>query len=157
MSQKTENTEVRIVAQNRKARHLYHILETFEAGLVLTGTEVKALRNGKASLGDAYAAIEGSEMWLHHLHISHYEQGNRFNHDPLRKRKLLLHKKQIQKLIGKTKEQGLTLVPLKLYFLKGWAKIELALAKGKKAHDKRSDIAKRDAQREMERALKRRR
>ena len=157
MPSKAQSTEVRIIAQNRKARHLYHILETFEAGLVLTGTEVKALREGKASMGDAYAAIDGDEVWLHSLHISPYEQGNRFNHDPLRKRKLLLHRKEIRRLVGKTKEQGLTLVPLKLYFLKGWAKVELALAKGKKAFDKRQDIAKRDAQRDMERALKRRR
>jgi SsrA-binding protein len=142
------------VAQNRKARHLYHILETMEAGLVLSGTEVKALREGKASLVDAYALIERGEAWLLNLHISPYEQGNQFNHEPRRKRKLLLHRREIQRLIGKTREKGLTLVPLRLYFHEGWAKVELALVRGKKSHDKRDDIAKREAEREIARAMR---
>jgi SsrA-binding protein len=143
-----------LVAQNRKARHLYHILETFEAGLVLSGTEVKSLRGGKASLVDAYAVIERGEAWLLNLHISPYEQGNQFNHEPRRKRKLLLHRREILRLIGKTREKGLTLVPLRVYFEKGWAKVELALARGKKSYDKRDDIAKREADREIARAVR---
>jgi len=153
----TDKDEIRLVAQNRKARHLYHILDTFEAGLQLTGTEVKSLRDGKASLGDSYATVEGEQVWLLQLHISPYEQGNRNNHDPLRKRRLLLHRKEIRKLTGKVREKGLTLVVLRLYFRGGWAKVELALAKGKKAYDKREDVAKRDAQRDMERAMSRKR
>jgi SsrA-binding protein len=151
------NGEIKPVAQNRKARHLYHVLEVLEAGLVLTGTEVKSLRNGKVAMGDAYAMIEGEEAWLLNLHISPYEEGNRFNHEPLRRRKLLLHRRDIRRLIGKTREKGLTLVPLRIYFRKGWAKVEIALAKGKKSHDKREDIARRDAERDMARALSRRR
>jgi SsrA-binding protein len=147
--------DIRVIAQNRKARHLYHILEVVEAGLELTGTEVKSLRAGKASIGDAYAVIEGGEAWILNLHINPYDQGNRNNHDPLRKRKLLLSRAQIQRFIGKTKEKGLTLVPLRLYFRGGWAKAEIALARGKRAYDKRDDIARRDAQRDMERALSR--
>lgn len=150
-----EAEDIRLVAQNRKARHFYHILETFEAGLQLTGTEVKSLRAGKASLGDAYAVVQGTEVWIHHLHISPYEQGNRANHDPLRPRKLLLHAREIRRLIGKIREKGLTVIPLRLYFRGGWAKLELALARGKKAFDKREDVAKRDAQRDMERAMAR--
>lgn len=150
-----EGGAITVVANNRKARHLYHILDTIEAGLVLIGTEVKSLRDGKANMGDAYAVIEGGEGWLVNLHISPYEKGNRFNHEPLRKRKLLLHRKDIRRLVGKTKEKGLTLVPLRLYFRDGWAKVELALAKGKKSHDKREDIAKRDAERDMARAMSR--
>jgi SsrA-binding protein len=149
--------EEKVIATNRKARHLYHILETVVAGLVLTGTEVKSLRNGKASLGDSYAVLEGTEVWLLNLHISPYEQGNQFNHEPLRKRKLLLTKREIRRLIGKTREKGLTLVPLRLFFRGGWAKVELALARGKKTHDKREDIARRDADREMARALSKKR
>jgi len=152
--QKT-NGDIKMVANNRKARHLYHILETVEAGLVLTGTEVKSLRNGRANMGDAYAVVENGEVWLRNLHISPYEQGNQFNHEPLRKRKVLLHKGDIRRLIGKTQEKGLTLIPLRLYFRKGWAKVELALVKGKKTHDKREDIAKRDADRDMARAMSR--
>ncbi len=147
--------EIRMVAQNRKARHFYHVLETFEAGLVLGGTEVKSLRNGRANLGDAYAVIEDGEAWILNLHISPYEQGNRFNHEPLRRRKLLLSRREIHRLLGKTRESGLTLVPLALYFRGGWAKIQIALAKGKKAHDKREDMARRDAEREIARAMSR--
>jgi SsrA-binding protein len=152
---KTADQGLQIVANNRKARHLYHILETLEAGLVLTGTEVKSLRAGRANLGDAYAMVENGEVWLMKLHISPYEQGNQFNHEPLRKRKLLVHRRDIQRLIGKTQEKGLTLIPLRLYFRGGWAKVELGLAKGKKSHDKREDIAKRDADRDIARALSR--
>lgn len=154
-SPKKTDGDIKMVANNRKARHLYHILETVEAGLVLTGTEVKSLRNGRANMGDAYAVVENGEVWLRNLHISPYEQGNQFNHEPLRKRKVLLHKGDIRRLIGKTQEKGLTLIPLRLYFRKGWAKVELALVKGKKTHDKREDIAKRDADRDMARAMSR--
>jgi SsrA-binding protein len=143
------------VTQNRKARHDYHILDKFEAGIVLKGTEVKSLRAAKASMKDSYARIEGGEIFLHNFHISHYEKGSYFNHDPLRIRKLLLHKKEIRKLTGKVEERGLTLVPLKIYFSRGKAKIEIALAKGKKQYDRREDIARRDVQREMEREYRR--
>ena len=160
MAPKTEpaaSTDIQRIVQNRKARHLYHVLETMEAGLVLTGTEVKSLRAGKANLVDSYAMVDRGEVWLMNLHISPYEQGNIFNHEPKRKRKLLMHRRDIRRLIGKTQEKGLTLIPLSLYFKKGWAKVELALAKGKKLHDKREDVAKRDADREMARAMSRKR
>jgi SsrA-binding protein len=159
VSQKAEesrkNGDQKLVANNRKARHLYHILETLEVGLVLTGTEVKSLREGKVNLGDAYATVDGEEVWLLNLHISQYAQGNRFNHEALRKRKLLLNRREIRRLIGKTREKGLTLVPLRIYFKGGWAKVELALARGKKSHDKREDIARRDADRDIARAMSR--
>ncbi|CAN5838296.1 SsrA-binding protein SmpB [soil metagenome] len=142
------------VVRNRKARHEYHILETWEAGMVLQGTEVKSLRTGKANLQDAFARVDGGELWLHNLHISPYEQGNRFNHDPLRPRKLLLHRQQLRKMVGLVEQQGLTLVPLDIYFRRGVAKITLALVRGKKLHDKREDLKRRDDQREMQRALK---
>ena len=145
---------IKIVSENRKARHDYHIHETYEAGLVLTGTEVKSLRAGKANLKDSYARIDNGELMLHNMHISPYEQGNRFNHEPLRTRKLLMHRMEINKLIGKTKEKGFTLVPIKLYFTRGKAKIELGLATGKKLYDKRQDIAERDAKREMDREFR---
>lgn len=147
---------IKIVSENRKARHDYHIHETYEAGIALTGTEVKSLRAGKANLKDSYARIDKGEVMLHQLHISPYEQGNRFNHDPLRVRKLLMHRYEINKLIGKTKEKGYTLVPLKLYFTRGKAKLELGLATGKHTYDKRHDIAERDAKREMARDLRER-
>ena len=145
---------IKIAAENRKARHDYHIHETFEAGIVLTGTEVKSLRAGKANLKDSYGRLENTEIFLHNMHISPYEQGNRFNHEPLRKRKLLMHRYEINKLIGKVKEKGYTLVPLKIYFTHGLAKVELALATGKKLYDKRDDMAERDAKRDMDRALR---
>lgn len=148
--------KIRVATENRKARHDYHIHETMEAGLVLTGTEVKSLRAGKANLKDSYARIENGEVFLHQLHISPYEQGNRFNHDPLRVRKVLLHKIEISRLIGKTKEKGYTLVPLKIYFVRGKAKVELALASGKKQYDKRQDLAEKDAKREIDRAFRER-
>nr|WP_320146223.1 SsrA-binding protein SmpB [uncultured Anaeromusa sp.] len=145
---------IKIVSENRKARHDYHIHETFEAGIALTGTEVKSLRAGKANLKDSYARIENGEVFLQQMHISPYEQGNRFNHDPLRSRKLLLHRQEINRLLGKTREKGFSLVPLKIYFARGKAKVELALASGKKLYDKRQDLAERDAKRDMERALR---
>jgi SsrA-binding protein len=145
-----------IVASNRKARHNYSILETFEAGVVLLGTEVKSLRDGKASLVDAYATVDDGEIWLRNLHIPEYHHGSWTNHEPRRTRKLLLHRRQIDVLIGKIKDGNLALVPLSMYFLEGKVKVELALARGKQAHDKRQDMARRDAQREVVRALSRR-
>jgi len=144
----------KIIATNRRARHEYEILDTMEAGLVLTGTEVKALRAGKANLKDSYAKIVRGELFLVNSHISQYSHGSYNNHDPVRERKLLLHKKEIRKLIGKVEQTGLTLVPLKLYFKRGKAKVQLAVAKGKKIHDKRQSIAKRDSDREIRRELK---
>jgi len=152
-----KETGRKVVAQNRRARHDYSILDTYEAGLVLAGTEVKSLRLGRASLTDAYAMIDDGEAWLVGLHIPEYTQGTWTNHAPRRKRKLLLHKSEIDRLVGKTKESGLTIIPLALYFKDGRAKIEIALAKGKKSYDHRQDLAKRDATREVERALGRRR
>jgi SsrA-binding protein len=142
------------ITLNRKARHEYTILQTIEAGIVLVGTEVKSLRQGKANLVDGYAKIENGELWLVNANISEYTQGNINNHDPRRERKLLLNKSEIRKLIGKTREKGLTLIPLRLYFKNGKVKVELALAKGKKVYDKRRDIAKKDFQREQERRIK---
>jgi len=139
---------------NRKAHFDYHILESFETGLVLSGTEVKSIRAGKANLQDSFARIEKSEVWLYHMHISPFDQGNRYNVDPVRKRKLLMHLKEINKLDTKLREKGLTLVPLKLYFTRGKAKIQLGIAKGKTQGDKRESIKKKDADREVERALR---
>ncbi|MBY6271332.1 MAG: SsrA-binding protein SmpB [Caldibacillus debilis] len=146
----------KVIAQNKKAHHDYFIEETYEAGIVLQGTEIKSIRAGKVNLKDSYAKIENGEVFLHQMHISPYEQGNRFNHDPLRTRKLLLHRKEINKLIGLTKEQGYSLVPLKIYLKNGFAKITLALAKGKKKYDKREELKKREAKRDIERAFKER-
>ena len=137
---------------NRRARFEYEILDSYEAGIVLKGSEVKSLRAGKANLQDSYAIVKDGEVWLLNMHISPYEQANQFNHDPIRTRKLLLHRSEILKLKAKTNEQGLTLVPLKLYFKQGTAKIELGVAKGKKLHDKRESIKERDVQREMRRS-----
>jgi SsrA-binding protein len=145
------------IADNRRARHDYHLLERFEAGLQLTGTEVKSLRDGRVTLGQAYADVRGGEVWLVGAHIDEYAQGNVANHEPDRDRKLLLHRREIDSLIGAVQQKGLTLVPTRLYFKNGRAKLELALARGKEQRDKRRDIAKRDAQREMERAVRRRR
>ncbi len=144
------------IATNRKARHNYTILDVFEAGLILVGTEVKSLRDGKASLVDAFATVDDGEIWLRGLHIPEYTQGSWTNHAPRRTRKLLLHKSEIERLIGKTREGSLTLVPLSMYFENGYVKVELALAKGKQAHDKRQDLAKRDMEREVTRELGRR-
>ncbi len=153
MAEQTQDSP-QIVVRNRKARHEYQVLETWEAGIVLRGTEVKSLRQGRANLQDAFARVDGGELWLHNLHISPYEAGNRFNHDPLRPRKLLLHRQQLRKLIGQIEQKGLTLVPLDIYFRRGIAKVTLALVRGKKLHDKREDLRRRDAEREMERAWK---
>jgi len=142
-----------VIASNRRARHDYAVLDTYEAGIALVGTEVKSLRAGRASLVDSFATVDDGEVWLRNLHIAEYEHGTWTNHESRRKRKLLLHRGEIEKLIGKTKEGGLSLVPLSLYFKDGKVKVELALAKGKKAYDKRQDLAKRDAQREMSRAV----
>lgn len=144
---------VKVVAENRKARHDYFIEETYEAGIVLVGTEVKSIRAGKVSLRDSYAEVVNGEVFLQQMHISPYEKGNRFNHDPKRPRKLLLHKREIKRLLGRTMQKGYTLIPLRLYFKNGWVKVELALGRGKKLYDKREDIARRDAQREIARAL----
>lgn len=149
--------KIKIISENRKARHDFTIHETFEAGISLTGTEVKSLRAGKANMKDSYAQVtKNAEVFVYNLHISPYDHGNIFNHDPLRSRRLLLHRAEINRLIGKVKEKGFALVPLKLYFKRGLVKMELALATGKKLYDKRQDMAKRDARREMERALKER-
>ena len=147
----------KVVASNRKARHDYAILDTFEAGMALTGTEVKSLRMGRASLVDAFGHESNGEIFLHGMHIPEYTQGTWTNHDPRRVRKLLLNRAEIHKLLGKLKESGLTIVPLSVYFNDGWAKVELGLAKGKKSYDKRQDLATRDAQREISRAMGRRR
>ena len=146
--------ELESIARNKRARHDYHVLETWEAGIALTGTEVKSLRGGKANLTDAYGIVKDGEVYLLNLHISPYEQGNVFNHDPTRTRKLLLHRREIRRMIGAVERQGLTLVPLELYFKHGKAKVALALAKGKQAHDKRDDLRKKDDEREMARALR---
>lgn len=151
------NKQRKMIANNKKARHDYFIEETYEAGIVLTGTEIKSARLGKVSIKESYARIEKEEMMIYGMSISPYEQGNRFNVDPLRPRKLLLHKREIRKLIGATKLKGLTLVPLTMYINEaGLAKLEIALARGKKNYDKRDAIAKRDASRNMERAMKQR-
>ena len=151
-----KNRNNQIVATNRKARHNYSILETFEAGVALVGTEVKSLRDGTASLADAFATVDDGEIWLRNLHIPEYHHGSWTNHAPRRNRKLLLHRGEIDALIGKIRDGNLSLVPLSLYFLDGKVKVELALARGKQAHDKRQDIAKRDAEREVTRELGRR-
>ena len=145
---------IKPVSQNRKARHDYFIEQTYEAGIVLTGTEVKSVRQGKVNLRDSYAYIKDSEVFISGMHISPYEQGNIYNADPLRDRKLLLHKYEINKLIGYTQQKGLTLVPFQVYFKNGKVKIELAVARGKKLYDKRRDVAERDAKREIERRVK---
>jgi SsrA-binding protein len=143
------------VARNPRATYDYHLLETWETGIVLTGTEVKSLRNGKASIKEAYATVRNGEVWLEGMHITPYEQGNRWNPAPVRSRKLLMHKREIERLIGGVEQKGLTLVPLELYFSRGRAKVAIALARGKKAHDRREDLKRRIADREMARALKR--
>ncbi|MBI4427629.1 MAG: SsrA-binding protein SmpB [Ignavibacteriales bacterium] len=148
-------SEQRVVISNRRARHDYEILESFEAGIALKGTEVKSIRNGNANLQDGYAIIKNGEVWLLGMHISPYEQGNINNHDPRRTRKLLLQRKQIRKLYGRISEKGLTLIPLSVYFKGPYAKIELAVCRGKKTYDKREAIAKRDAQRDISKRLKR--
>ncbi|SIR29291.1 SsrA-binding protein [Peribacillus simplex] len=142
------------LAQNKKAYHDFFIEQTFEAGIVLKGTEIKAIRAARVNLKDAFAKIENGEIYLHNMHVSPYEQGNQFNHDPLRTRKLLLHKKEISKLIGVTKETGYTIVPLKMYLKNGFAKVLIGLGKGKKQYDKRDDLKKKEAKRDIERAFR---
>lgn len=144
-----------VIATNRRARHEYHIEETYEAGLALMGTEVKTLREGRVSLQEAFARVEGGEVWLYHMHIPPYEAGNIFNHDPLRRRKLLLHRSEIRRLFAKAQQKGYTLIPLRVYFRHGVAKIELGVARGKKQYDKRESVARRDALREIDKAVKR--
>jgi SsrA-binding protein len=148
---------MKVICTNRKARHDYHIVETMETGIVLVGTEVKSLREGQANLKDSYASIERGELWLYNTHISQYSKGNRNNHDPTRNRKLLMHEREIRRLIGRIQEKGFTLVPLKLYFTDaGKVKVELGLAKGKREIDKRRQIAEREAERDMRRQFKER-
>ena len=153
---KPDKANNQVVATNRKARHNYSILDVFEAGVVLVGTEVKSLREGQASLVDAFATIDDGEIWLRNLHIAEYHHGTWTNHAPRRNRKLLLHRREIDNLVGKIRDGNLTLVPLSLYFTDGKVKVELALARGKEAHDKRQDLAKRDADREIIREMGRR-
>lgn len=143
-----------LLAQNKKARHDYHILETYEAGIVLTGTEIKSVRASRINLKDGFAQIKNNEAWLMNVHISPYEQGNQFNHDPLRNRKLLLHKKEIKQLVGQTANKGITIVPLKVYLKNGFAKVLIGLAQGKHDYDKRETIKRRDQEREIRRTLK---
>ena len=151
-----KNPGTKIVSDNRQARYLYEILESYEAGIELVGTEVKSIRAGKVNLRDGYAFIKNGEAWLSNVHISYYRETSQyFNHEPLRIRKLLLHRKEINKLIGQTEQKGLTLVPLKMYFKKGRVKVAIGLGKGKKLHDKRETSKKRDDQRAMARAMKR--
>lgn len=145
-----------VLAQNKKASHDYFIEDTYEAGMVLTGTEIKAVRAARVQLKESYVQIKGGEAWVQNMHISHFEQGNRFNHEPLRPRKLLLHRKQINDLIGKVKRDGYTLVPLKIYIKDGYAKLLIGLGKGKKDYDKRNDLKKKEAKRDVERAFKER-
>jgi SsrA-binding protein len=152
-----EPSGTKLIAQNRKARHDYLIEDTFEAGLMLVGTEVKSCRDGKVTLTDAYATVRDGEAWLMQVHIAPYTHGNRANHDPMRPRKLLLHRGEIEKLHAAVSQDGRTLVPLRLYFKHGLAKAEIAVARGKRSYDKRQDLAKRDAQRQIQRELGRRR
>ena len=149
-----QGQERRVLVDNRKARHDYEIIETMEAGLALTGTEIKSLRGGRGNLRDSYARIERGEVWVHNMHVSLYEQGNRENVDPLRPRKALLHREEIRRLLHKTREKGFALIPLQIYLSSGRAKIELALARGKKEYDKRAAITERETARERERAMK---
>ena len=147
-------TDGKLIANNKKAYHEYFILETYEAGIALCGTEVKSLRQGACSIKEAFVRVEGGEMFLYGMHISPYEKGNLFNRDPLRVRKLLLHRREIYKILGKMKEKGITVVPLKVYFKQSLVKVEIGLAKGKKLYDKREDIAKKDQRREAQREFK---
>ncbi len=152
----TQDTEdpIEMIARNKRARHDYEILDTWETGIVLSGTEVKALRDGRANLTDAFGIVKDGEVFLLNLHIGAYSQGNNFNHEPTRTRKLLLHRREIRRMIGAVERQGLTLVPLDLYFVRGRVKARLALVRGKQQHDKREDLKKRDADREIARALR---
>jgi SsrA-binding protein len=148
---------LKVIATNRKAKHEYFLLDTYEAGMVLKGSEIKSIRAGQISLSQAYVSTDGQEAWLMNAHIAPYDEANRFNHDPLRSRKLLLHRSEIRKLNEKVRQKGATIIPLRVYLKDGMAKVEIALAKGKKHYDKRAEIAKRDAQRELDRRYKQRR
>jgi len=148
---------LKVIATNRKAKHEYFLLDTYEAGMVLKGSEIKSIRAGQISLSQAYVSTDGKEAWLMNAHIAPYDEANRFNHDPLRSRKLLLHRSEIRKLNEKVRQKGATIIPLRVYLKDGMAKVEIALAKGKKHYDKRAEIAKRDAQRELDRRYKQRR
>jgi SsrA-binding protein len=154
MANEPDKDEKKVIARNKRARHDYHIMDTWEAGLVLTGSEVKSLRDGKANISDAYGIVKDGEVFLLNLHISPYEKASHFGHEPSRTRKLLLHRKEIRRMIGSVEREGLTLVPLELYFRRGVAKVALALGKGKKLHDKRDDARRRDDEREMARAVR---
>ena len=156
MAKAESDEKIELIARNKRARHDYEVLETWEAGIVLTGTEVKALRDGRANLTDAFGVVNAGEVFLLNLHIGAYGQGNVFNHDPTRSRKLLLHKREIRRMIGAVERQGLTLVPLDLYFRDGRVKVKLALVRGKQQHDKREDLKRREAEREMARAIRKR-
>ncbi len=156
MAAKKVNSDIKIIAKNRKARHEYEIVDTWEAGLVLLGTEVKALRNGRCNLGDAYGEIREGEAWICKMHIGPYEMGNRENHDPFRRRKLLLSRREIRKIRPRIEERGLTLVPMKIYFKHGLVKMEMGLGRGKKLHDKRDSKAKRDMDRRIAKEIGRR-
>lgn len=149
-----DDASIKNIAQNRKARHEYEILDTYEVGIVLAGTEVKSLRANKVQFADSYATIDNGELWIHSMNITPYDHGNVHNHEPVRKRKLLMHKQELKKLYVRAVERGLSLVPLRIYFKNKVAKIELALVRGKKLHDKRSSIADRDARREIDRKMK---
>lgn len=154
MNQKSKEGGFKIVAENRKAFHEYFILDRFETGIVLTGTEIKSAREGKVQLRDAYAELEKGEVWLKNAHFSPYSHGNIWNHEPTKKRKLLMRRSEIRKLTGKTVEKGLTLIPLKMYLKNGWLKCELGLCRGKKTHDKRDSIAEREQEREAQKAMR---
>jgi len=154
LAREKAKSEIQNIAENRKARHDYFIEESFEAGIVLVGSEVKSCRAGRVNLKDSYAQVQNGELFLYNCHISPYEQANRMNHEPLRPRKLLMHKREIKRLLGLVQQKGFTLVPLRMYFKKGKAKVELALVRGKKSYDKRADIAARDVKREMARAMR---
>jgi SsrA-binding protein len=155
-TKESRESDKQSIARNKSARHDYHLLETYEAGLVLTGTEVKSLRDGKANIADAYGIVRDGEVFLLNAHIAPYGSGGYVNHEPTRSRKLLLHRREIRRLIGAVEREGLTLIPLELYFREGRAKVSVALAKGKKLHDKREDSRRRDAERELARAFRRR-
>ena len=149
-----EEPGYKLISDNKRARHEYEILEVFQAGIELLGTEVKSMRQGKANLADSFARVEQQELWLYNCHVSVYDHGNRFNHEPTRKRRLLMHHREITKLKGKMQEKGLTLIPLKMYFKKNWVKVDLALARGKKLYDKRQSIMKRENKRQLDRLVK---
>jgi len=151
---KDEGPPVKVISDNRRARFEYEVIEVHQAGIELTGTEVKSMRQGKANLQDSFARVERGELWLYNCHVSPYDHGNRFNHDPVRRRRLLMHSREIEKLKSKMQEKGLTLIPLKIYFKRNWVKVDLALARGKRLYDKRESITKRDTKRQLDRLVK---